>query len=65
MMDTTLEQAQAWQSSLLSVQELPASERGDDALSAASFEQEHAVHAGPSTGQHAEDALAQVCVPSL
>lgn len=57
MLDTTLEQAKAWQSSLLSVHETPASERGDDALSAASFEPEHAV---PDTAQRVEYALSQV-----
>lgn len=59
MMDTTFEQAQAWQSSLLQVTELPPSEQGDDACSVASFELDHAKHALPGAAQHAEDAVSQ------
>ena len=62
MMDTTFEQAQAWQSSLLEVTEVPASEQGDESRSVASFEFQHAVPAVPAaagTAQHAEDAVSQ------
>lgn len=59
MMDTTFEQAQAWQSSLLEVTEVPASEQGDESRSVASFEFQHAVPAAAGTAQHAEDAVSQ------
>lgn len=59
MMDTTFEQAQAWQSSLLEVTEVPPSEQGDEARSVASFEPEPAVHAAPAVAQRAEGAAFQ------
>lgn len=56
MMDTTFEQAQAWQSSLLEVTEVPPSEQGDEARSVASFSEP----AVPAMVQRAEDAAVQM-----